>query len=360
MHIARLDSGLWRVQVRHAGRRRSATAKTKAEAREVGHLLERELRGVWSDERPTVGQLVERRLTTADWAPVTVDVYGRAAKRLPPSISTLRADKARPVDFEDLYRSLTAEGLDADSVRHLHSLLGQAFDDAVRLGVVETNPVRAANRPKGKRRPITVPTPEQVAAIIAAAGSSSARVALRLAATTGMRRGEVVALRWSALDLDRPADHLSVTTSMASTPAAGVHERPTKTGESGHRVITLDALTIAELRRHRAEQIELLMAFGHPGTPDWLISDDGGVTHWRPDRFTREFSIARKKAGVEGVRLHDLRHFAATQLLAAGIPVGQVAHRLGHSDTSTTERVYRHWIPGLDAQAAEVMGRLLG
>ena len=89
-------------------------------------------------------------------------------------------------------------------------------------------------------------------------------------------------------------------------------------------------------------------------------SEPDGSRPWRPNWVTKRFTARRRAAGIEEFRLHDLRHFMATQMLAAGVPIVVVAQRLNHAGASTTLNVYAHAIPGGDRRAAELLARILG
>lgn len=136
-------------------------------------------------------------------------------------------------------------------------------------------------------------------------------------------------------------------------------ERATKTGRKGYWVISLGPATVAELRRHRTQQLEQAVAAGMPA-PTWVFSLDAGATPWRPDYATRRFERLRARADVSGVRLHDLHHFTATEMLAAGHSPVQVAGRLGHANPSTTTKVHAHWVRAHDQTAAEDLDRRIG
>jgi integrase len=145
---------------------------------------------------------------------------------------------------------------------------------------------------------------------------------------------------------------------LAYAPESGVVQTEGKTGKAGHRVVAIDADLVAELKAHRVAQVEMALAAGLP-KPVWVFSHDAGVTPWRPDHVSREFRRLRDKAGVPStVRLHDLRHFVATELLAAGVPLKVVSERLGHRQLSTTADTYGHYVPAADKEAADVMARL--
>ncbi len=178
-----------------------------------------------------------------------------------------------------------------------------------------------------------------------------------LAALTGMRRGELCALRWSDVDLDLGV--LEVSRSVVVVPG-GVAEKTTKTDRS--RRVALDEVGVALLEAHRV-RVEAWARDAGADLADgaYVFSPDvDGSKSYRPDNVTSFFMRVRDELGFKSVRLHDLRHFTATQLIGAGVDVRTVAGRLGHSDPSLTLRVYSHVIEERDRAAAAVIGRVLG
>jgi integrase len=183
----------------------------------------------------------------------------------------------------------------------------------------------------------------------------------RLMATTGMRRGEVVGLRWSDIDLPKGKsarvgeDKVARVRVVQTVAMAGT--RPTvgtpKTA-AGRRTITLDDETAAALRAHHNRQRaeKLAMGAGWKGADDRVVLEaDGSAIH--PQVLTRRFITAvRNVEGLPLIRLHDVRHSYATAALAAGVPVKVLSQRLGHADVSITLRTYAHVMPGDDEDAA--------
>ena len=178
-----------------------------------------------------------------------------------------------------------------------------------------------------------------------------------LAASTGARRGELVALRWRDLDLERRTATIERGLILAGNVLI---EQGTKTHQS--RRVSLDEATVAALVEHRERLEKIAAACGVGLAEDPFVFTEAvdASTPWRPDSTTRAFRTLCAKAGVEGVRLHDLRHYVATRLLAAGVDVRTVAGRLGHRNPATTLNVYAHFVPETDQQAAEVLGRMFG
>lgn len=355
MHIEQTDAGTWRVQVRYGGRRASGTWPTKREAQRRGAQLLIELGGSPVAITATVGDICDdfvADLKASRSATYAADMTS-VGDRLPSTVRDMPITKATPAVIEATYRTLAADGWTPHRVRRVHELFHGAWKRAYRLGTATQNPMGSVRPPAIPDTDVRPPTPAEVAAIVAAPTRLLERVVLHLAAATGARRGELVALQWA----DVSGESLSIRRSRAYTKAAGVHERPTKTGRKGQRVLTLDAESLRLLAEWRIEQAT--MAIRNGITPVWVASDDAGMSPWRPDRLTSVFIHARETAGVTGVRLHDLRHFHATQLLSNGIPPWMVAHRLGHANVNTTLTRYAHWIPGTDQSAADVMGRIL-
>jgi integrase len=247
-------------------------------------------------------------------------------------------------------------GLSARSVRYVHMLLRKAYSDAVRLGYVDTNPVVLADPPslKAARARVRSPwTPQELATFLAAARSDPLYPAYHLAALTGMRRGEILGLRWTDLDLE--GRQLCVTQTIVEAGHEPTVGEPKS--DRSRRVIALDNGTIAILREHRLREQgrrrEELRSF------DSLVfaHEDGKLIH--PACFSYAFTHRVKVVGCRRVRFHDLRHGHATMALRAGIHPKIVSERLGHSSVSTTLNIYSHAIPSMQGEAADAVAALL-
>jgi integrase len=177
-----------------------------------------------------------------------------------------------------------------------------------------------------------------------------------LLATTGMRRGEVLGLRWRDLDLD--GSRLSIRQTITLVDHKIVIANRTKTGKG--RAVDLDATTIAELRAHRARQAQELLLLGIRADGDTLLFCHPDARPYNPDRFSREFDRAlARHPEMQRIRLHDLRHTWATLALAANVPVKIASERLGHSKTGITQDLYSHVTPTMGADAAETVANLI-
>jgi integrase len=272
-----------------------------------------------------------------------------------PRIGRMRLQALRPAVISRLYRDLADRGgrdgraLSATTVSHIHRTLRKALADAVDVEqLLATNPAARSKRPRStSSEPIQVWTADQLGTFLAAARSHRLFAFYRLAAYTGARRGELLYLRWHALDLD--AAEVTFGGSTAVVRGQRV-EGTTKGGRS--RTISLDRETVAVMREHRRQQVEERLAAGSA----W--NDNGGLvftSRWGeplyPDTvtalMTKLINQHNKSATppanpLPHARLHDLRHLHATTLLLAGVPVHVVAARLGHADPAVTLRVYSH------------------
>ena len=240
------------------------------------------------------------------------------------------------------------------SVRRVHAILSAALNYGVSWGWIERNPADYAHPPKLTRRRAAPPSPEQVARLLNAAAATDDELAvfLWLAVTTGARRGELVALRWSDLDLERGVLRLASNYVVRS----GQRQlKGTKTGEE--RLLSLDAATVGVLTDLHAARAAALarVALRLPSDAFVLTPDPSGARPWHPDHFTHAYRALADELGIVEP-LKNLRHFNATQLLAAGVDLRTTAGRLGHSDGgATTLRVYASWTRPADQRAVELL-----
>jgi integrase len=337
------------------GSRRHAERRLAELVAEVGHARLRS---------GSVGELLERWFAAASprWAATTTSQTRSIIDcHLAPELGHLRVDKLTTTDIDDFYSHLLRSGgrqgrpLGAGTVHRIHVVLHRALAQAVRWEWIWMNPASSASPPRVPPAEVHPPDPAQVAELLAFVRERSPAlfVFLRLAVSTGARRSQLLALRWCDVDFDRGA---LAFTRAAVTGQNGVQLRPTKT----HRTyrVEIDRHTLTVLAGYRASlgrpdgRLLAGQAFVFSSVPD-------GSKPWLPNWVTKQFITARCRAGLEHFRLHDLRHFMATQMLAAGVPIATVSQRLSHARTSTTLNVYAHAVPGGDRAAAETLAAIL-
>jgi integrase len=294
----------------------------------------------------------------------TLDRYETIiGKYLSPAIGAHKLAQLRPVHISDYYaQELTrgrrrhygaakpASGVSPATVRRYHRILNQASKHAVRQQLLTRNPADAVDPPRSIRREMNVLDHTQGAQLIHAAEGTELHMPIFLGLATGMRRGEILGLRWKDLDLE--AAVLSVAQSAEQTKA-GVRMKQPKTSRS-RRTIDLPAVVVEALRRHKTAQAEERLRAGPARRDHGLIglvfTMPDGTPH-RPDHLTRKFTGLVKKLGLP-VRFHDLRHSHITHLLQAGVHPKVAADRASHSSVSITLDVYSHTVQGLQQEAA--------
>lgn len=342
--------------------RRGFSGGRRAAEDALNDLVNEVTSGRASSSSASVADLLKRWIENVqdDLSPRTVQGYRRiVAKRLIPALGRKKLHDVSTKDLDSLYRSLTAEGLAPASVRMVHAVMSSALKQAVRWGWIQHNPADNASPPSVRRAKITLPEPTDVIRLIEAARGSQAPLLglfLHLAAVTGARRGELIALRWDRVSLEGRS--MLIEHSMAQVGTELI-EKDTKSHQS--RRITLDEMTMLLLRQRHEEQAEMSCKTRVDLRTDAFIFTDSvaGSVPWKPDRVTLAFGRLCKAHGIQGVRLHDLRHFAATHMLTSGVDVRTVSGRLGHADASTTLGVYSQFMPSADAAAADVLGDLV-
>jgi integrase len=338
-------------------------------------------RGEWIEpsKQPT-GEYLETWLAGLRVAPSTLASYRKNVRlHMTPYIGALPLASLTPARIAALYRTLETsgradhrqgEGLSARTVRYVATILRAALAEAVAAGMLARNPAdpERAKPPTAKeaRAPEMHPwsAAQLTAFLVWSAKGSQLHPAWWMLAMTGMRRGELLALRWRDLDLE--AGTASVRRSVGVVRVKGqgatIAEGPTKSGRP--RVIDLDPATITLLRAHRRERGAMALQLARDGA---VVFGDHEGRHRHPERFSRMFSetLARcaKQLGDTAppvIRLHDLRHTHATLMLAKGEPVKVVSERLGHASPTVTLSVYAHVLPGDQRAAAIRFAALIG
>jgi integrase len=293
------------------------------------------------------------------WSPKTLkETRYNLRSYILPALGNTPIDRVSPTQIEGLYADWAAAGRQASARRRWHGIIRTIFADAERLGELRGPNPMVRVIPAGGRAPERrVATVEEVRRAIDAARSSMTGVFFELAAASGARRGTLVALRWRDVDLT------AETVSFIQAVAVGDEGEILKENKGGKvYAVGVGGRALEALRLQHRRAAETALALGIPGELSnlFVFSDDGGTGHWTVGWPSHAWQEACQRAKVEGVRLHDLRHFAATRMLAAGIPPRNVADRLGCTENNVI-RTYSHRVPSPeDARATEVMASILG
>jgi integrase len=366
----------WRVVVDAGtdpitGKRRQLTRTvhgTKREAEAVRNAMLTEIaEGRVSRTRSTVADLLDAwfEANEHDWSPRTALENRRQIDTvLIPALGSTKLARLKASDLDAFYARARAgayasgKPLAASTVRKFHQILRSALQQGVRWEWIAMNPAANAKPPKGKRTEPTPPTPEELASLLELAEREvpDFYVYLRLASIIGARRGEMCGLRWSDF---RDGDTVLEVRSAAVITRDGIVVKETKTDRV--RRVAIDEDTASLIAEHRLAMEERARICELSLSPDaFVFSYDADCSEpWRPDSVSRRFGWVRGRAGLDNVRLHDLRHFVATQLIAKGVDMRTVATRLGHASPTTTLNTYSHFVPEADREAAELLGGLL-
>lgn len=295
-------------------------------------------------------------------APRTIHDARRSAETVIfPEFGDVKISELTARHLDEWYRKLgTGEGrsrpLKASSIRRHHAVLSASLSQAVRWGWLDRNPAERSQPPKLKSAELQIPTPNEVRAMLVKARERNERwgMLLTLAVLTGARRGELCALRWSDIEGDMIRFHRSLYRAGAERG-----EKSTKGGRERWVSIAPAGRALLEAWHQRCREdaaladVELVDdAFMVPSLPD-------GSRPVNPDTFSSVVHVICVELGIPHVHLHSLRHFAATEMLAAGIDPRNAAEVLGHANPSLTLGLYGHATAERQRQAAEVLGRVL-
>ena len=273
-----------------------------------------------------------------------------------PHLGSVPLVKLTPQHVQGLYAAMLSRGLSPRTVLHVHRILREALSHGMKWGVLMRNVCDAVDPPKPRRKEMTALDAAGVERFFDAAFNSPYGAFFFLAIYTGLRRGEMLGLRWSAIKL--AARTLSVTETIQRVKGKGLVSLEPKTDRS-RRSVSLPPDAVALLSGLKIKQREEREAIGL----DWTESDyvfshiDGRPFH--PDTVSHTFGVIIKKSGLPHIRLHDLRHTHATMMMELGINPKIVSERLGHASVVITLDLYSHVSPGLQEEAAAKFGEEL-
>ncbi len=339
--------------------RRYLSARTDAE-------IKRKLKDARA-ERGAVG----RTPTVATWAerwlalvaqrvrPATLAVYRTALRRhVAPALGRVELARLRPSDVEGMTSGMIAAGSAPSTAALARRVLVVCLTDAARDGIIARNVAQLARAPRTAEPFRRALSADEARAFLAGVADDPLRPLVALGLATGLRRGELLALRWG--DVDEAAGTLTVSRALARSASGGYAVAEPKSRRS-HRTIALPALARDALRRQGEAQAREREAAGSAWQDrDGLIFTDPIGRPWHPETITTAWRALVKRAGIGRFRLHDARHTTATLSLSAGVPVRDVADMLGHSSPSITLDVYGQSVAEGPRRVADAMDRAMG
>lgn len=354
------------------GRKRYKQLNGFSTKRAAEHALTEQLErlrvGEYADPgATTVAEFIERWLTavTPTVRPTTAASYRAMLERhVVLRVGTVKLAELTGLDLSSLYGELLVagygkgnkvRGLPPTTVRYLHRIVSHALRDAVRWGLLVRNPADQVDPPRAAHPEMTTWSAEQVRAFLDSVSTDRLSGMWVLLCTTGMRRGEVLGLRWE--DMDLHSGKLAVRRALVEVAGYELHLSEPKTAGS-RRSISLDVHTVTALGQHRRRQAEERLAAGIGGRAELVFTRPDGRA-LQPQNVSQTFASRTRQAGLPPIRLHDLRHSAATLALEAGIHPKVVAERLGHSTVQLTLDRYSHVVDGIQQAAAARIGQVI-
>ncbi|HHW25907.1 MAG TPA: site-specific integrase [Firmicutes bacterium] len=268
----------------------------------------------------------------------TVKAYRTCIElHIAPRIGQLWLSDIQPRHLQGLYADMAADGIGARTIELTHVTLHSALKQAVRWQMLSRNPAVGAVPPRPERRETKVLEPDKIGAVIRAARKTPIGDLVYLALCTGMRKGELLGLRWT--DIDWAARTIQVRRNLVRVGKETII-KDTKT-KSSRRSVPVDKMVIDRLRSMKAIS-----------KSEYVFTQTDGKNPMDPSTVTHQFSRIAAAAGVSGLRFHDLRHTHATMLLSRGVNPKVIQERLGHSTISTTMDIYSHVTKSMQKEAA--------
>jgi integrase len=363
--IYKRADGRWEARITVDGvERKSFYGKTRQEvARRLSEALHELDNGLpMLDERQTVGQYLEAWIESVR-PQIRLSTWRRYSDyvrvHLVPGLGKIPLARLTPQHIQLFYARKLSSGLTSTTVHHLHGVLHRALKDALQMGIVQRNVTEMLCAPRRSSREMMALDEEQAVRLLAVVKGDRFEALYLLAPTTGMRQGELLALRWHDIDLDRATLQVRLNIQEANGRFTIAEVKTTYS----RRNIRLTRVAIEALRAHRAHQDKQRHMLGKAWNTalDLVFPNMHGGIMIPGNLAKRSFKKHLEAAGLSRViRFHDLRHIAVTLLLSRGVHPKVVSEMLGHADISITLRVYAHVTPNMQEAAVQVMDGLFG
>ena len=360
--ITRRKDGRWEaryyVHTMDGAKRKVLYGKTRAEARDkLAKALSDRIDGiVYDDENMTLGEYLDVWLQGSVFGSVRQSTYDRdknlVNKHIKPVLGGLKLKKLNSAQVQSFYRNRVDAGLSGSTVHKMHDILRRGLVQAVKWHLVPRNVAEAATPPRPAPKEMYALSVDEARRLLEAAGEDRLEALYVLAIHTGMRQGELLALRWQDVDLENAV--ASVRRTLTRRGGKVVFGEP-KTKKS-RRSIRLTPQAVEALRAHLKRQLQDIEILGDRYQDQGLVFTTNTGAPINPSNLRqRSFASLLKRAGLPHVRFHDLRHTCATLLLSRGVHPKFVQELLGHATIAITLDTYSHVMPSMGDATAKAM-----
>lgn len=376
-HVRERSPGHWAI-VLDVGERDPKTGKKKrkwhsfkgtkrqADSECARLIAELEAGNYVEPTKQTVAQFLDEwlKFIGPSVAPKTLERYAEICRKtIAPQIGVVILSKLKTDRIDTAFTAMLTDGrrgapggLAPRTVHHARRVLIKALGQAVTWERLSKNPARATTPPKVERKKMLAYDASQTAELLDAMRPTRMFVPVLLAVMCGLRRGEILALRWRNVELGDNRRQISIVESAEQTKE-GVRYKEPKSGRA--RTVSLSKTVLAELKAHRTRQAEEQLRLGlRPDGDSFVVAQVDG-SPLQPRSLTHEWMRLVQKTSLPRIRFHDLRHTHASQMLASGVHPKIASERLGHSTVGITLDLYSHVMPGMQADAAEQVDAVL-
>jgi integrase len=363
----KFDIGPDPVTGRRRTKYRTVAGTRRAAQKELTRLLSEIDSGNYAEpSQNTVKTLLDRWLEHVRPPKVSPKTFERYEQlihnNIVPVLGEQKLRLLKPIHIDGAWSKLLQNGrndgkggLSPQTVKHCHRVLKQALGQAVKWQLINRNPADPVEAPRVIQKELIVIDAGQTSELLAGLRGTQFYMPAMISVTTGLRRGEVLALRWKNLNLE--SGSMIVRQSLEQTTKGGLRFKEPKSKKPRH--VALPRLLVDELRQHQVKQAEEMFRLGIRQTAEMLVCCRYDGKPIDPEYVSREFPNAVVKAGLPRITFHGLRHSHATQMLKNGTPMKVASERLGHSGIAITMDLYSHVQPGMQEEAAELVDNAL-
>ena len=360
--ISRRKDGRWEAKYTahtvEGPKRRALYGKTRKEAADklAKALADRASGYTFDTENMTVGEYLDRWLNDSDRGSVRPSTYERHEQivrlHLKPALGCVKLSKLTPAHVQGLYRDKLDSGLSPATVQKIHTVLHKALAQALKWNMIPRNAADAVKAPRPAPEEMHPLSPDEARKLIEAVRGDTLEALYVLAVHTGMRQGELLALRWEDIDLNEGVIRIRRTL-VRSGGRISIGEPKTK---GSRRTVYLTGAAVEALKTHLEQQLEDIERLGDLYRDHGLVFTSGVGTLINPTNLRiRSFAPLLERAGLPQIRFHDLRHTCATLLLSRNTNLRLVQDLLGHATVAITLDTYSHIIPGMGNLTARTM-----